>query len=271
MQHLSKKQKLFLPEHKPHDYSIIPLHVLYCENRPRSIFTYLIDPCETFTVHAGAFFVSGVDGHNILIDSGPTKEDFLKVVGACTEINPMAEVLKEKTGLDPDDIDLILLTHVHHDHCANIKEFKNAKVVVQKDEYDALLNPPEVYKGSFVSEHLDDADIVIVDGDLLDFLPGIHLLYTPGHTPGGQSIVIDSDEGRIIVCSLCCDEANFCPREDLKNEWSAILIPGLLVNSQDAYESTRRIKDKADYIITLHDERSFSRGACPGKNWPRYS
>jgi glyoxylase-like metal-dependent hydrolase (beta-lactamase superfamily II) len=114
------------------------------------------------------------------------------------------------------------------------------------------------------------SDPVFVYDDTFDVLPGIHLLFTPGHTPGSQSIVVDTEEGRVIVCGLCCDEGNFNPSDEFKEFWPDVLVPGLHVNSEEAYESLRRIKREADYIVTMHDQKTFERGVCPNPSWPRY-
>jgi len=110
----------------------------------------------------------------------------------------------------------------------------------------------------------------LYDGNLANLLPGVHLLSSVGHTPGSQSVVVDTQEGRVIVCGICCDEGNFNPPEELKSTWPEVLVPGIHTSSQDAYENLLQIKRKAEYIITLHDKDSYSRGACPGPAWPRY-
>lgn len=259
-----------LPEWKAHPYSILPILIMKSEGITKGIFTYLLDYEKTMTINGGCFFIKGVQNHNILVDTGPTVEDFVAHNYPCEGIKTMPEALKEATGLTPDDIDVVIFTQLHHDHCPLAKMFKHAKLIIQKDEWYAVHNSPACYRFLYNPEHVEGLNPDFVDGDVFNVFPGIHLLYTPGHTPGGQSIVVDTEDGRVIICGFCCDEDNFNPPEELKPIWPEVLVPGLHVNSEDAYSSAMRVKKEADYIITLHDKKTFERGICPSPKWPKY-
>ena len=70
-----------------------------------------------------------VGSHNILIDTGPSsRRPFL------------VKALKAK-GLEADDIDIVILTHMHWDHCQNTDLFTNARVLVNPTEIDYARNP----------------------------------------------------------------------------------------------------------------------------------
>jgi len=256
-----------LPKWTPYPYTVVPILVLIVEQFPRGTFTYLLDYDKTFPLYCGAFFLSGIEGHNILIDTGPSPEAF---VSPCREVLPMTKALKQATGYDPEAIDMILMTHLHSDHCINVKLFPNAEIIVQEAEWEALHHPPAAYRHIYNAELMEEIDPVFVHGDTFDFIPGIHLLLTPGHSPGNQSIIVDAQEGRVIVCGICCDEGNFHPSDELKQFWPDVLVPGIHVNSEEAYESLRKIKHEADYIVTLHDQKTYERGPCPNPSWPRY-
>ena len=65
-----------------------------------------------------------VGSHNILIDTGPSsRRPFL------------VKALKAK-GLETDDIDIVILTHMHWDHCQNTDLFTNARALVNPTELD---------------------------------------------------------------------------------------------------------------------------------------
>ena len=259
-----------LPKWTPHPYTVVPIPVLIVEQFPRGLFTYLLDYDKTFPLYCGAFFLSGIEGHNILIDTGPSLENFEADGFSCKEILPMTKALKQATGCDPEAIDMILMTHLHPDHCINMKMFPNAKIIVQEAEWEALHHPPAAYRALYHAEHMEGTDPVFVHGDTFDVIPGIHLLFTPGHTPGNQSIIVDAQEGRVIVCGICCDEGNFHPSDELQQFWPDVLVPGIHVHSEEAYESLRKIKHEADYIVTMHDQKTYERGPCPNPSWPKY-
>jgi DNA-binding SARP family transcriptional activator len=61
-----------------------------------------------------------------------------------------------------------------------------------------------------------------------------------------------------------------CVRMLQEEFWPDVLIPGLHISSEEVYESLRRIKREADYIVTMHDQKTFERGVCPNPSWPRF-
>ena len=97
-------------------------------------------------------------------------------------------------GLDmtPGDIDLVINTHLHFDHCGQNAVFKHAPFYVQRAELDrAQRESPELYDWfGFM-----DARFELLDGDT-EILPGLSVITTPGHTAGHQCVVVQSADGR---------------------------------------------------------------------------
>jgi glyoxylase-like metal-dependent hydrolase (beta-lactamase superfamily II) len=109
-------------------------------------------------------------------------------------------------GTEPGDIDVVVLTHVHDDHMGGFVNaggaiaFPNARHLMQRADLDVLHEDPE---DEVYLEHLIRP---LQAAELLDFVEdghrvaeGVTLLHTPGHTPGHQSVVIDSAGERAIV------------------------------------------------------------------------
>jgi glyoxylase-like metal-dependent hydrolase (beta-lactamase superfamily II) len=257
-----------LPPWKPYPYEVLPIPVLDA-GVPRGFFTYLMNYTEILPINCGAFYISGVKGQHIIVDSGPTKQDFVDKGYPCQEIKPFPQQLKDMLGLSPNDITMVIYTQMHHDHNPLANTYTNAKSIVQKTEWNMLHNPPACYRHLLNPEYMVGVDPTFVHGDVFNLLPGISLLYTPGHTIGTQSVVVDSKEGRVIICGTCCEELNFNPPESLKQFWPEVLVPGLHIDAQQAYESLARIKTEADYIITPHDKKHYDRGVCPSPKWPK--
>ena len=135
--------------------------------------------------------------------------------GMPEEFNKFYKGLKE-LGINPQEIKAIVITHCHWDHigCAKkIKELTGAKVVVQKNEKTILIKgepvmPPGVTLwgkifGVFVkslsrkfSIEPTDVDIVIGKEDYSLEKFGIKgkIVFTPGHSPGSMSVVLDSGD-----------------------------------------------------------------------------
>jgi glyoxylase-like metal-dependent hydrolase (beta-lactamase superfamily II) len=51
------------------------------------------------------------------------------------------ETALESVGITPEDVDLVIQTHLHNDHCENTYKCKNARVIVQRAEYEFARNP----------------------------------------------------------------------------------------------------------------------------------
>ena len=87
--------------------------------------------------------------------------------------------------------------------------------------------------------------MVLVEGDQ-EIVPGLSVMLTPGHSPGGQSVVVNTKAGKAIITGFCCNEQNFPS--------SGPLVPcGVHLNLIEAYDSIHKVKAAADLIIPIHD------------------
>lgn len=103
--------------------------------------------------------------------------------------------------VSPDDVTLIVHTHLHYDHVGNDLRFPNAQVVVQEAEVRWATGEDA---GPF---YLEVAELLGALGDRLQtvegeatLLPGLRVLWNGGHTPGHQSVVISGATGDACIC-----------------------------------------------------------------------
>ena len=68
-------------------------------------------------------------------------------------------------GRKPEDIDLIIQTHLHFDHCGNTAKCKNARVVVQKSELDFAFATHPSFGINYDKSLMKDCKIVPIQGD----------------------------------------------------------------------------------------------------------
>src|SRR5690606_25320818 len=98
---------------------------------------------------------------------------------------------------DLASIDIVVNTHLHADHCGGNHLFAGKPIYVQRRELDDAHSNGDEYP---VREWVDAPGVqyVPVDGEF-QLLPGIRLVPAPGHTPGLQVVVIETDDRPIVV------------------------------------------------------------------------
>jgi len=100
-------------------------------------------------------------------------------------------------GIEPGDVKYIINTHVG-DHSGDNHYFPEATFIVQKPEVDwARRNQPHGPR-SLEEWDFPGAKFELLDGEDAEVLPGLRCLFTPGHTPGHQSVLLEQD-GRTIL------------------------------------------------------------------------
>ena len=158
-------------------------------------------------------------------------------------------------GLSLEEIRIVIHTHLMYDHCANSKLLPKARFIVQKKELDFALAPHPMFAGAYQRNLFEGLPFEDVDGDQ-ELMPGIKLLFTPGHSPGGQSVAVSTSAGVAIITGFCCIQENFVPQKN--QAWVTDIVPevippGIHTDMLQAYESTMRVKNLADIIIPFHD------------------
>jgi N-acyl homoserine lactone hydrolase len=98
-------------------------------------------------------------------------------------------------GIEPDDVDALANSHLHFDHCGQNAAFPGRPIHVQALECEAAQAADYT-----IPAWLDFADAHYVrHAGEVELSEGLRLIPTPGHTPGHQSLLIDSSEGRIVI------------------------------------------------------------------------
>jgi N-acyl homoserine lactone hydrolase len=160
-------------------------------------------------------------------------------------------------GIDPRDVEHVVLTHLHWDHAGNCDLFPDARVVVQGDELRYALDPGRFFRKSFLAPTSGWGtppwllpNIDTVDG-MADLAPGLHLVPTPGHTPGSQALIAQTELG------------SFCIAGDAISLYANIeqdIPPGFHVDVDDAMDSMDRLREMADHFLPSHDYEVLSEG-----------
>lgn len=117
-----------------------------------------------------------------------------------------------KQGLAVSDIDLVVLSHLHMDHCGNLDLFQGtrAEIVVQRAEFDGAMALAAPGSGGYVTSQYKDVAVKwrLIDGDL-DLMKGVKALLLPGHCYGPQGMSVRLAESGLFV--LASDAAQVAP------------------------------------------------------------
>ncbi|HWV47195.1 MAG TPA: MBL fold metallo-hydrolase [Nitrospira sp.] len=149
------------------------------------------------------------NGKNILVDTGvgPKEEEKFRNMFAVERKPTILESLK-RLGLGPEDIHLVINTHLHFDHAggntmqengAVVPTFPNAKYFVQHGEFEDAARANERTKASYRRDNFTPIDHInqweFLHGDT-ELVPGVTTVVTAGHTRCHQSVKIES-EGQV--------------------------------------------------------------------------
>jgi glyoxylase-like metal-dependent hydrolase (beta-lactamase superfamily II) len=178
-----------------------------------------------------------------------------------TLLRPVAAGL-ESIGVDPGEVQDVVITHMHYDHAGNLPLFPKARFHVQDAEmayctgramghqhlcapFDAE-NVVEMVRRTFAGR------VIFHSGDAL-LCPGVSLHHLPGHTPGLQAVRVQTQRGPVVLAS---DAIHF---------WANLqrATPFPIVADVVAYlEALRRLRTLApsiDHIIPGHDPQVLAR------------
>ncbi len=188
---------------------------------------------------------------NILVDTGagqlPEKLRKFYTVTRKPEQNLEAQLAQH--GLKPQDIHIVVNTHLHFDHCGNNALFPHATFIVQAQEHDYALKPERFQEAAFAKELFDfKANRQLIHGEF-KLSDDISLMPTPGHSIGHQSVLAKTPNKSYVYCG---DAAPL--RENLERR----NIPGILYCPHRALESIDRLKAISNsFHIYSHDNEQL--------------
>jgi glyoxylase-like metal-dependent hydrolase (beta-lactamase superfamily II) len=224
----------------------------------------LLDPVHVWLITDGQT--------NILVDGGmPDAAEVtkrLKIDGSGGGHASLRQALA-KVGVAPQQINFVVLTHLHFDHGANMDLFPEACVIIQRLELTHAVDPVPTQRPFFFKEALihllgrkRPSRLRIIDGDL-DLIDGVTILKVPGHTPGMQIPIVTTTRGKVAIVSDLGDHyRNWYPsnpratRHPLNYLADSFLPGSIRSETERTYlDSMRRAMEESDIIIPAHDTR----------------
>jgi len=155
----------------------------------------------------------------------------------------------DSEGYRPADINAVVLTHLDWDHCYNLELFE-AEVYVQHRELEYAIAPYPMHADRYEAKSLGreppwlTVDLTPLDGET-DICPGVTAFPTPGHTPGHQSLAVETDDGTTVIAADAVPTYENLAGDPYRR--------GLAMDDIEWWHSAREVDDRAGRILPGHE------------------
>ena len=229
-------------------------------DRESAIYAYTAPPDELGRALNDAFLPMDrykLNLNTLLLESGGKR--ILIEAGAAQTLGPDGGHLFTNLaaiGIQPDDIDAIVITHTHPDHVGNLcradgsSAFPKAAVYIPEDDWTffirnepdlSRLPMPEDFRRAFIANIKRSVAPIAKSAVLFrpgsELLPGVTTIAAGGHTPGMSAILIHSGQQQLLITS----DAAYSPLLNIDNSWR----PGPDLDPESASQARKRLFDRA--------------------------
>ncbi len=209
----------------------------------------------------------------ILLDTGPSLTNIEKEksrsggkglagtvqIATDSQEDPLVATLHKYARISPRDIAGVVLSHLHFDHAGGLHHFagRNIPIWVQEAEYDFAFSIDATAELGYFHDDYRNLHLQWhkIRGDQLVF-PGLHYLFSPGHTPGNSSFLVTLKSGEKILFAF--DTADL--QRNLDEEIGVGFSIG--IPAKETVHSIKRIKK-----IAQENHAPLYPGHCP-TTWP---
>ena len=223
-----------------------------------------------------AWYIEGLE-KKVLIDTGPPSEERGQKLHAVLnpKVSPEQETPRRllQMGIKPEDIEVLVLTHLHWDHVGQVDKFRKARIFVTREEFIYAMGP--IPPGKVGYETLTPGvepvfmpaipQFEYLPMEEVEILPGLKVFPTPGHTPGSISVEVMTAQGPYVIASdaiygydnLKGDPANKLP----------FIMIGIYMDYLAAWKSMETIYRRARFdpkrVIPGHDFQVTAKKSYP--------
>ena len=221
-----------------------------------SFLVWGLTPGAQMMVPVSAYLILGAE-KPIMVDTGFRSAE--AITAACGIPHTQSDEQKLEAnlalhGLKPEDVGLLVHTHLHCDHTGLDERLPNARIIVQRRELQyasAPLFPVSFYDRVDIAKLVDPLSdrLELLEGDA-EIAPGVRAVFTGGHAPGHQVIYVDVDSGQAIITGdlvYLADPGLVAPTP-----------PGYYVDLRETMAALERIKRDARHVLPMHDPAVYA-------------
>lgn len=156
-------------------------------------------------------------------------------------------------GVEPNRVDYLINSHLHFDHVGGNADVPNAKLVVQRREWEASKDPEQVRRNGYNSADFDlGHQLQLIDGEYDLFGDGsVACIPTYGHTAGHQSLRVRTDGGEYVLTADSCY---------MRKSLEKMVLPPFAFNydaMREVIERFRKMERAGARLIFGHDEAQW--------------
>lgn len=178
-----------------------------------------------------------------------------------------------KAGVKPEEIDIVVLTHLHWDHVGDVTRFPNAEFIVSQEELRFALNPLPCLYVAYEALQLGMEPLFLkvierirtVGMKEQKIVEGVRVIPLPGHTPGSIGVVVDTEKGPYVITGDAVFK--YGNLEGAPEERLPYLMTGIYTDMLAMWKSFELIDEivGGDYskVIPGHDPRAFQKERYP--------
>jgi glyoxylase-like metal-dependent hydrolase (beta-lactamase superfamily II) len=149
-------------------------------------------------------------GKTVLIETGVGDKERVRAQSTPLNEGNLLDELRA-AGIAPEDVDIVINTHLHADHCGwNTRKnaageyeptFPRARYLIQRGEWEAATHPNERTRATYLPENLLPLEsagrLELIDGET-KVTDDITVIETPGHTAEHASVILASGSERVL-------------------------------------------------------------------------
>lgn len=179
----------------------------------------------------------------------------------------------KKAGVTPEEIDIVILTHLHWDHVGGVDKFPNAQFIVSAEELRYAINPVPCLHVPYEALQLGIEPMFLkvikrlktIDMKEKEICKGVKMIPLPGHTCGTMGVVVETDDGPYVIAGDAAVTYRNLEGDPENNQ--PYIMSGIYTDMAAMWKSYELIDEivKGDYrkVIPGHDPRLFEHDRYP--------